>query len=407
MADPPLTTCTSCDQTTTDNDKAELVTEQLESDGTDKDSNESQAKPETKQPRSDDTAKDSNEAQPKPETEQPKSDEIAKKRKKAEAKSKAKAKRMSEQSQSDVTVENTNEAQAKLVSEQPKSEGPVKDQNLAEAEANSGAQSKRSAYRRKKNNEKRKRKGCQRRDEARNTPLEPVPEHQASTNFSSGHGVEGHPPSPPEASNDIEQPPKAMQYGGVGTPYSQPGLDLSTVAVQCAKPGCGIICQYNGASVTCPKCGPYSMIRYCSKPHLWEDAKAHWTDCSSHTISQPCMASSISPDALVGPPMLPCLHEWDTPERHRQAVWFSSASDRGDYFVFTDWTDIMKAGDDPASHTRLRCSPRVAHTVRFEDAREKDRFRRCLAICLLCKSKISHLTFNSMSYPPHRCLNSS
>jgi hypothetical protein len=121
----------------------------------------------------------------------------------------------------------------------------------------------------------------------------------------------------------------------------------------------------------------------------------HWLVCGTRPVyQQQPLARSIPYDVLVGPPMLPSLHQWDTPERHRQAVWFSSARDRGDYFVFAEWDDLVKAADAPGSHVGLRCSPRVAHIVRFEDAKEKDRFRRCLAVCLFCKF---HISFNFLA----------
>ncbi|KAJ5138738.1 uncharacterized protein N7515_003586 [Penicillium bovifimosum] len=197
-----------------------------------------------------------------------------------------------------------------------------------------------------------------------------------------GHGVEGRIPSPHGTSRDEEVPPGAMQLGGSGAP-SASGLDLRTVGVRCAKVDCDAVCGYaDGVSVVCPGCGPFSYVRYCGKHHLWEDAKAHWLYCGTASMQEMCMATSIPYDVLVGPPMLPGRYNSGLPERHRQALWFSTASDQGDYFLFTDWTDIMAAEDQPEVHLELRCSPRVAYTVRFEDAAEKDRFRRCLAICL-------------------------
>jgi hypothetical protein len=211
---------------------------------------------------------------------------------------------------------------------------------------------------------------------------------------SSGHGVEGRPPSPHGTSQDEEVPPRAMQLGGGGAP-SASGLDLRTLGVRCAKVGCAVVCGYaDGVSVVCPGCGPFSYVRYCGKHHLWEDAKAHWLYCGKASMRVKCLATSIPYDVLVGPPMLPGRYNAGFPERHRQALWFSTASDLGDYFVFTDWTDIMAAEDHPVVHLELRCSPRVAYTVRFEDAAEKDRFRRCLAICLFGKFRIPHLTFS-------------
>lgn len=321
----------------------------------------------------------------------------------------------------------------KLTTEQPISDATVGESSQDQATERKLA--KLSALKRKKN-ERRKRRNRQRREEARaeadaearaeadaeasvqagadsNSQVHDqkpnaFPEQQHSA-ASSSHGVEGQTPSTPETSSSEELTPKAMQFGDIGASSSRMALDLTMLAVPCAKQDCGAVCGFkDGASVVCPKCGPYSMTRYCGQLHLWEDVKSHWVFCSTQTIDRPCLASSISADALVGPPMLPCLHQWDTPARHRQAVWFSSARHLGDYFIFADWTDPMTAGDDPASHMRLRCSPQVAFTVRFEDAREKDRFRRCLAICLFGKflSNPSRFSINSLPTTSHHLLNS-
>ncbi|CAI7645513.1 unnamed protein product [Penicillium glandicola] len=258
----------------------------------------------------------------------------------------------------------------------PSSDGTVHpdDQTLAE----SVRHPKKKAYKRRKQ-ERRKRKKLLRRQEFRN----PNPEHSVSDASSQVDGVEGRSPSPPESFADDEPTPTAKQFGDSGTPSPESQMDLGRVAMLCEKPDCQVLCDFSGGvSVVCPKCGPFSEVRYCGNSHLWEDVKRHWLVCSTGPVHQQSLAGSIPYNVLEGPPILPSLHQWDTPERHRQAVWFSSARDRGDYFVFADWDDLMEAADAPASHVGLRCSPRIAHIVRFEDAEEKDRFRRCLAICL-------------------------
>ncbi|KAJ5972278.1 uncharacterized protein N7479_002196 [Penicillium vulpinum] len=235
-----------------------------------------------------------------------------------------------------------------------------------------------SAYK-KRRIEKRKRRMLQKRQQVRDAKIE----RPVSDSSSQDDGVEGHSPSPPEASEDEERTPTAKQFDKIGSPSPETQLDLSRVAFLCEKLGCQVLCGFrDGVSVVCPKCGPFSVVRYCGKEHLWEDVKMHWLVCGTQPVQEQHLASLIPYDVLVGPPMLPSLHQWDNPERHRQAVWFSSARDQGDYFVFAEWDDLVKAVDAPASHVELRCSPRIAHIVRFEDAEEKDRFRRCLAVCL-------------------------
>ncbi|KAJ5375003.1 hypothetical protein N7517_007009 [Penicillium concentricum] len=268
-------------------------------------------------------------------------------------------------------------------SDEPSSDGTVQpdDQTLAE----SSRCGKKDAYKRRKQ-ERRRRTNLLKRQQERNADLEP----SISSASSQGDGVEGRSPSPPESPEDEEPTPTAKQFGNIGTPSPESQWDFGRIAVLCEKQGCQVLCAFgDGVSVVCPKCGPFSEVRYCGNGHLWEDAKMHWLVCGTRPVYQhQLLAGSIPYDVLVGPPMLPSLHQWDTPERHRQAVWFSSARDRGDYFVFAEWDDLVKAADAPASHVGLRCSPRIAHIVQFEDAEEKDRFRRCLAICLF--SAVEH-----------------
>ncbi|EKV04681.1 hypothetical protein PDIG_87660 [Penicillium digitatum PHI26] len=236
---------------------------------------------------------------------------------------------------------------------------------------------KKTAYKKKKH-ERRRRKHLTKRHQVRHADVENL----VSSASSQGDGVEGRSPSPPELFEDDEPTPTAKQFGKIGAQTSELQMDLHKVGIACQKRDCKVLCAMgDGVSVICPKCGPFSLVRYCGKSHLWEDAKRHWEVCTMLPVLEQHLASLIPYDDLMGPPMLPCLHLWDTPQRHRQALWFSSARDRGDYFLFEELDDPVKAEDAP-SHIGLRCSPRIANIVRFEDAEEKDRFRRCLAICL-------------------------
>ncbi|KAJ5504323.1 hypothetical protein N7463_007197 [Penicillium fimorum] len=269
-------------------------------------------------------------------------------------------------------------------SDEPSSNGTVQpdDQTLAE----SSRCDKKSVYKRRKL-ERRRRKDLLKRQQERSANLEPP---VSSASSSQGDGVECRSPSPPESFEDKEPTPAAKQFDNIGTPSPESQWDFGKIAVLCEKQGCQVLCAFGDrVSVVCPKCGPFSEVRYCGNDHMWEDVKMHWLVCGTRPVyQQQLLTSSIPYDVLVGPPILPSLHQWDTPERHRQAVWFSSARDRGDYFMFAEWEDLVKVADAPASHVGLRCSPRVAHCVRFEDAEEKDRFRRCLAICLF--SAVEH-----------------
>lgn len=170
---------------------------------------------------------------------------------------------------------------------------------------------------------------------------------------------------------------------------SQPGprrpagwfWQLDSHGFLCALAGCDKRCSsWDGASVICPRCGPYSEVRYCGQEHLFADIKAHWPYCGQMTFRHPCRESSIPRQQREGPPLLPSRHNWDTPERHRQAV--RHAVDRsGDYFIFSDWADWMAAGQ-PDDILDVRCSNRVVWVVSFDDREDRDRFRRALGVCL-------------------------
>jgi hypothetical protein len=191
-------------------------------------------------------------------------------------------------------------------------------------------------------------------------------------------------PSPSESPGEMN--PTAMQFGGIGLSSMLAHCDHRQVSFPCSRGGCQVQCSFiDGLSVVCPGCGPFSMVRYCGKQHLWEDVRDHWPTCGSYHLVYPCIPSSIPKDVLVGPPMLPNIHRWDWPERHRQAVWFTSASNLGDYFVFQEVPHPMVVMDGPESHEWLGYLSRTALTLRFGKPEEKDRFRRVLAVCLFSK----------------------
>ncbi|OJJ71000.1 hypothetical protein ASPBRDRAFT_207648 [Aspergillus brasiliensis CBS 101740] len=167
---------------------------------------------------------------------------------------------------------------------------------------------------------------------------------------------------------------------------------LDSHGFPCAKAHCEKRCNlWDGATVICPRCGPYSEVRYCSREHLLEDIKPHWLYCGQLVFQHPCRETSIPRRVRVGPPLIPCVHHYDMPERHRQAVHFNMNYREGDYFIFTDWLDFVTAGL-PADKTAIRCSNRIMYVVKFDDAGEKDRFRRVLAACLFMTIEMPDLT---------------
>ncbi|OGE52024.1 hypothetical protein PENARI_c011G11976 [Penicillium arizonense] len=185
--------------------------------------------------------------------------------------------------------------------------------------------------------------------------------HMSGTDSSSGNGGEGHHSSPLAGITKEVGSPTAEQEGdNLISEVCRPRT-LAKAVFPCALEGCRVLCSLTDEmSVVCPKCGPYSSVRYCGKEHLWDDAIVHWEHCGGYSLPYQCLAGPLPEEILVGPPMVPSFHGWDSPERHRQALWFSSATNQGDYFVFAD---------SVLNQLRSIGTP-------------KDRFRRLMAICL-------------------------
>lgn len=164
-------------------------------------------------------------------------------------------------------------------------------------------------------------------------------------------------------------------------------MSLDVVSVPCALHTCGKKCtSWDGTSVICPRCGPYSYVRYCSERDLFRDLKFHWLYCQTSNLGKTCNPSSIPRRHRNIVPFIPCLRSWDTPERHRQGV-YHSINDEGDYFVFDDHVRWARAGF-PRDHTfaDLRCRGEVKHVISFafDDVKDaaKDRFNRLLNVAL-------------------------
>ena len=159
---------------------------------------------------------------------------------------------------------------------------------------------------------------------------------------------------------------------------------LDSTGFPCAMDSCEKVCNsWDGASVICPRCGPFSEVRYCNAQHLYADIKFHWSRCGEKTFRYPCQESTIPWSQIEGPPLLPNRFNWDTPERHRQAV-YHAANRSGDYFIFADWAEFLAAGQ-PVDDLAVRCSSDVVAVVRISDPTEKDKFRRVLGVCLFGK----------------------
>ncbi|GFF61323.1 hypothetical protein IFM60648_00224 [Aspergillus lentulus] len=212
-------------------------------------------------------------------------------------------------------------------------------------------------------------------------------EDNKSPRFSNSHSH----PSPLEAS-DVSTLSTRKAHGNVATQRSEAFFwQLDSHGFPCAKHSCDKRCNlWDGRTVICPKCGPFSEVRYCCKEHLLQDINWHWIYCGQMTFTQPCRENSVPRDVRDGPPLVPCLHPYDTPERHRQAVYFNINIREGDYFVFSDYADWAQAGF-PENNLEMRCSHRVLYTIKFEVREKKDRFRRILAACLFMTIEVHEL----------------
>ncbi|OJZ87527.1 hypothetical protein ASPFODRAFT_715246 [Aspergillus luchuensis CBS 106.47] len=221
-----------------------------------------------------------------------------------------------------------------------------------------------------------------------------VASHRHATSLHHAHPL---PPTPPSSthSHSLSTPNEAITNAqGTLSAQKPEGFfwQLDSHGFPCAKAHCEKRCNlWDGATVICPRCGPYSEVRYCSRDHLLEDIKPHWLYCGQMVFQHPCRETSIPRRVRVGPPMIPCVHHYDMPERHRQAVHFNMNFREGDYFIFTDWLDFVTAGL-PGDKTAIRCSNRVMYVVKFDDPAEKDRFRRVLAACLFMTIELPDLT---------------
>jgi hypothetical protein len=199
-------------------------------------------------------------------------------------------------------------------------------------------------------------------------------------------GTRQPPPKFARPSGTIPGEPRAYKFGA---------LEGGTRIV-CSKPGCGkTTTPWDGSTVICPSCGPYSAIRYCCIEHLLDDTTDHWgVDCMKYTCRHYCDASTIHHRQVQCPPAIPNLCGWNTPERHRQSVYHAhssqkngSAEVKGDYFIFTDFEQWLQAGAPNMPAWALsRARGTVRFVVTFDDQQSpnsfKDRFNRLLNIAL-------------------------
>lgn len=94
----------------------------------------------------------------------------------------------------------------------------------------------------------------------------------------------------------------------------------------------------DGTSVACPACGFLSLVRYCSKEHLYEDLRHHFSwHCGKYPVGGRIDHSTVAPVRARQPRPYLRNAQVQTLEHHRQAVYFAMEGiNDGDYFVFAD-----------------------------------------------------------------------
>lgn len=54
---------------------------------------------------------------------------------------------------------------------------------------------------------------------------------------------------------------------------------------ECRKPGCdAMVSDYHHSAIVCLRCGPKSLVRYCSLQHQLEDITGHWKECGTWRV---------------------------------------------------------------------------------------------------------------------------
>lgn len=105
------------------------------------------------------------------------------------------------------------------------------------------------------------------------------------------------------------------------------------------------------STCVCPRCGPFSIVRYCSVVHLHADLRRHYIeDCTRRTNMLALIATgTLEPFNKPTRPFIPANNpDNDSLERHRQAVHHSyPTNSQVSYCVFND-ADILIAGEQGA-----------------------------------------------------------
>ncbi|ETN37799.1 uncharacterized protein HMPREF1541_07422 [Cyphellophora europaea CBS 101466] len=176
-----------------------------------------------------------------------------------------------------------------------------------------------------------------------------------------------------------------------GRPFS---FDSGNRVLICRLPSCDKqTSAFDGKSVACPACGPNSLVRYCSKEHMYADTRLHFLYyCGRFPVFEPIDQNTLAPARARQPrPYLrptpgANLH---TIEHHRQAVYFAMEGDNsGDYFIFDD-IHLLREIDTPTLDQVGSCRGKGDLVARIvppenEDVHDhrKQRFRLLVVRCL-------------------------
>jgi hypothetical protein len=172
---------------------------------------------------------------------------------------------------------------------------------------------------------------------------------------------------------------------------------LDSTGWECAKQGCEKRTNdWDGYSMICQQCGPYSPIRYCSTEHVLEDAGAHHHICPVKPFRAPAVELPSRFEKLL--PAIPNVNPPTHPLRTRQVV-FNATNNAGGYALFTDYIDFKKEDtpDDVASRASNAVGE-VWHVVTFEEKpQDMDRFNRVLHAVFFGKRKYPHHSLSCLT----------
>ncbi|KAK5958265.1 hypothetical protein OHC33_000107 [Knufia fluminis] len=137
--------------------------------------------------------------------------------------------------------------------------------------------------------------------------------------------------------------------GDVCFSYARPNVMTNCWLPDCQRP----TNSCDSRTALCPRCGPYSYVRYCSVRHLHIDARRHYTeDCGRRPNHLPYIdEATIHPVNNPPRPFIGCMSSMnDSFERHRQALYHSYPPDvQVDYYIFSDADNLVaREGPDAA-----------------------------------------------------------